>query len=88
MRLYEPRDFSKRGDTLPIPNLIDVQIESYKRFLQKEVDPKHSERTKDWKPCSAKSSPSKATMGTFAWNTSATTSPSRATPPMNAAPCG
>src|SRR3984957_15147481 len=39
MRVYEPRDFSKRGDTLPIPNLIDVQIESYKKFLQKDVDP-------------------------------------------------
>ena len=41
MRSYEPRDFSKRGDTLPIPNLIDVQIDSYKKFLQKDVDPKH-----------------------------------------------
>jgi len=39
MRAYEPRDFSKRGDTLPIPNLIDVQIASYKRFLQKDVAP-------------------------------------------------
>src|ERR687896_1405433 len=35
----EPRDFSKRGDALPIPNLIDVQIESYQRFLQKDVEP-------------------------------------------------
>ncbi|HEY1923503.1 MAG TPA: DNA-directed RNA polymerase subunit beta, partial [Tepidisphaeraceae bacterium] len=41
MRSYEPRDFSKRGDTLPIPNLIDVQIESYQRFLQKNADSKH-----------------------------------------------
>jgi DNA-directed RNA polymerase subunit beta len=41
MRSYEPRDFSKRGDSLPIPNLIDVQIDSYKKFLQKDVDPKH-----------------------------------------------
>ena len=41
MRSYEPRDFSKRGDTLPIPNLIDVQIESYKKFLQKDADPAH-----------------------------------------------
>src|SRR5277367_1405614 len=39
MRSYEPRDFSKRGDTLPIPNLIDVQIDSYKKFLQKETEP-------------------------------------------------
>ena len=39
MRVHEVRDFSKRGDALPIPNLIDVQIESYQRFLQKEVEP-------------------------------------------------
>ena len=38
MRVQEIRDFSKRGDALPIPNLIDIQIESYQRFLQKEVD--------------------------------------------------
>jgi DNA-directed RNA polymerase subunit beta len=36
MKVSEVRDFSKRGDALPIPNLIDVQIESYQRFLQKE----------------------------------------------------
>src|SRR5205085_6328049 len=39
MRVPEVRDFSKRGDALPIPNLIDIQIESYQRFLQKEVEP-------------------------------------------------
>src|ERR1700677_1105601 len=39
MRVYEPRDFSKRGDSLPIPNLINVQIQSYTKFLQKEVEP-------------------------------------------------
>ncbi len=39
MRVQEVRDFSKRGDALPIPNLIDVQIESYQKFLQKEVEP-------------------------------------------------
>src|SRR5580700_2487046 len=39
MRLHEVRDYSKRGDALPIPNLIDVQIESYQRFLQKEIEP-------------------------------------------------
>ena len=38
MPVHEVRDFSKRGDALPIPNLIDIQIESYQRFLQKEVD--------------------------------------------------
>jgi len=37
MIVRESRDYSKRGDALPIPNLIDVQQESYKRFLQKEV---------------------------------------------------
>ncbi len=37
MRTHEVRDYSKRGDALPIPNLIDVQIESYQRFLQKET---------------------------------------------------
>ncbi len=39
MRVHEVRDFSKRGDALPIPNLIDIQIESYQRFLQKKVEP-------------------------------------------------
>src|ERR1700733_8980936 len=39
MRTPEVRDFSKRGDALPIPNLIDVQIESYQRFLQQETEP-------------------------------------------------
>ena len=33
------RDFSKVGDAVPIPNLIDVQIASYARFLQSDVDP-------------------------------------------------
>src|SRR3954469_17976391 len=33
----EPRDFSKRGDALPVPNLVEVQQESYQRFLQKDV---------------------------------------------------
>src|SRR5882724_3867947 len=39
MKVQEVRDFSKRGDALPIPNLIDVQISAYKRFLQQEVEP-------------------------------------------------
>src|SRR5215211_2167750 len=38
MRTPEVRDFSKRGDALPIPNLIEVQIQSYQKFLQKEVE--------------------------------------------------
>src|SRR5687768_11485295 len=39
MRTHEVRDFSKRGDALPIPNLIEVQLKAYQRFLQKDVDP-------------------------------------------------
>src|SRR5882672_5669104 len=39
VHVHEVRDFSKRGDALPIPNLIDVQIESYQRFLQQETEP-------------------------------------------------
>src|SRR5918998_3111253 len=39
VQVQDVRDYSKRGDALPIPNLIDVQIESYQRFLQKDVDP-------------------------------------------------
>ncbi|MBV8779761.1 MAG: DNA-directed RNA polymerase subunit beta, partial [Phycisphaerae bacterium] len=38
MRTPEIRDFAKRGDALPIPNLIAVQLQSYQRFLQKEVE--------------------------------------------------
>src|SRR6202167_3257902 len=38
MQVREVRDFSKRGDALPVPNLIKVQIESYARFLQKDVE--------------------------------------------------
>ncbi len=37
MKVTDIRDFSKRGDALPIPNLIKVQAEAYKRFLQKET---------------------------------------------------
>ena len=37
MRVQEVRDFSKRGDALPIPNLIQVQIAAYRKFLQKDV---------------------------------------------------
>ena len=39
MLVREVRDFSKRGDAIPIPDLIRVQRESYQKFLQKEVDP-------------------------------------------------
>ncbi|HRX85217.1 MAG TPA: DNA-directed RNA polymerase subunit beta [Phycisphaerae bacterium] len=33
------RDFSKVGDAIPVPNLIDIQTKSYARFLQEHVDP-------------------------------------------------
>ena len=33
------RDFSKRGDAVPIPNLIRVQQDSYAKFLQKDIEP-------------------------------------------------
>jgi len=33
------RSFSKSGDFLPVPNLIEIQTESYRRFLQADVDP-------------------------------------------------
>ncbi len=38
MQVREVRDFSKRGDALPIPDLIRVQQDSYKKFLQKDVE--------------------------------------------------
>jgi len=34
MQLKTVRDFSKRGDALPVPNLIQVQHTAYERFLQ------------------------------------------------------
>ncbi|MCL2639694.1 MAG: hypothetical protein FWD53_02505, partial [Phycisphaerales bacterium] len=37
MRVTQVRDYSKRGDALPIPNLIDVQVAAYRRFLQVDV---------------------------------------------------
>ncbi|MBN1345050.1 MAG: DNA-directed RNA polymerase subunit beta [Phycisphaerae bacterium] len=33
------RNFSKVGDALPIPNLIEIQTESYRRFLQADAEP-------------------------------------------------
>ncbi|MEM7681562.1 MAG: DNA-directed RNA polymerase subunit beta [Planctomycetota bacterium] len=34
MRLKSIRNFSKRGDALPVPNLVDVQERAYRRFMQ------------------------------------------------------
>jgi len=39
MLLNSVRDFSKRGDALPIPNLVRVQQVAYERFLQEEHAP-------------------------------------------------
>jgi DNA-directed RNA polymerase subunit beta len=39
MPVLEVRDYSKRGDALPIPNLIEFQLEAYQKFLQKDVPP-------------------------------------------------
>jgi len=33
------RSFGKVGDALPVPNLIDIQVASYARFLQQEAAP-------------------------------------------------
>ena len=42
MQLNSVRDYSKRGDALPIPNLVRVQQAAYARFLQE--DGEHDER--------------------------------------------
>ena len=39
LRMERVRDFSKVGDALPIPNLNDIQVTSYTRFLQVDTDP-------------------------------------------------
>ncbi|MGD8452324.1 MAG: DNA-directed RNA polymerase subunit beta [Phycisphaerae bacterium] len=39
MQIDYVRDFSRQGDALPIPDLIEIQRESYERFLQGDVDP-------------------------------------------------
>ena len=39
LNLTEVRNFSKLGDALPIPNLTEIQIDSYERFLQSDLEP-------------------------------------------------
>jgi len=39
LRTDKVRNFSKVGDAAPIPNLIDIQLASYQRFLQEDTDP-------------------------------------------------
>src|SRR5262250_1280926 len=41
----ERRDFSKIKTAVPIPNLIEIQRESYKRFLQMDLLPEERENT-------------------------------------------
>ncbi len=38
LRMDKVRNFSKVGDAAPIPNLIDIQLAGYSRFLQAEPD--------------------------------------------------
>jgi DNA-directed RNA polymerase subunit beta len=39
MRDFSVRDYTKVGDALPIPNLVDIQVKSYARFLQEYAAP-------------------------------------------------
>ncbi len=39
LRMEQVRDFSKVGDAAPVPNLNDLQVDSYARFLQTDVPP-------------------------------------------------
>ncbi len=39
------RNFAKRGDALAVPNLVKVQQDAYKRFLQKDIDPMERDKT-------------------------------------------
>ena len=39
MQMNDVRDFGHYGDALPVPDLIEIQSESYERFLQSNVDP-------------------------------------------------
>ena len=36
LRMDKVRNFSKVGDAAPVPNLIDIQLAGYDRFLQKD----------------------------------------------------
>ncbi len=45
LRMDKVRDFSKVGDSIPIPKLVEIQRASYQRFLQESTDP--SKRKKE-----------------------------------------
>ncbi len=38
MQVTQIRDFSRYGDAIPVPNLIEVQTASYERFLQADLE--------------------------------------------------
>ncbi len=38
MRVAKVRDYSKRGDALPVPNLVEIQQAAYERLLQLETE--------------------------------------------------
>ncbi len=44
VKVVTNRNFSKVGDAMPVPDLIEIQTESYRRFLQDDVEP---EKRKD-----------------------------------------
>ena len=39
LRIEKQRDFSKVADATAVPDLIDIQLAAYKRFLQQEAEP-------------------------------------------------
>ena len=39
MTIMQVRDFSKRGDAIPVPELTRVQAEAYNRFIQLQQNP-------------------------------------------------
>ena len=39
LRMERQRDFSKVADATAIPDLIEIQIVAYERFLQRDVEP-------------------------------------------------
>ena len=44
LKMDKVRDFSKVGDAAAVPNLIDIQLSSYERFLQAGVEPAKRKR--------------------------------------------
>jgi len=44
MRMDRLRSFSRVGDSMPIPKLVDIQVSSYERFLQLQTDPQKRKR--------------------------------------------